>query len=58
MAQRPYLLPQTLTISAGASNETTLIWLIAIVGCALAVVVPALGLLYTLDQRNLLEELR
>jgi cytochrome bd ubiquinol oxidase subunit II len=58
VAQHPYLLPQTLTISAGASNETTLIWLIAIVGCALAVVVPLLGLLYTLDQRNLLEELR
>jgi cytochrome bd ubiquinol oxidase subunit II len=57
VAQRPYLLPQKLTIAEAASNETTLIWLVAIVGCAVAIVVPALTLLYVLDQRNLLEEL-
>jgi cytochrome d ubiquinol oxidase subunit II len=56
VAQHPYLLPKSLTISAAASSHTTLVWLVAIVACALVTVVPALGLLYSLDQRSLLEE--
>jgi cytochrome d ubiquinol oxidase subunit II len=56
LAQHPYLLPKTLTIGAAASSHTTLVWLVAIVACALLIVVPALALLYTLDQRSLLEE--
>jgi cytochrome bd ubiquinol oxidase subunit II len=55
-AQYPYLLPTTLTISAGAGASETLTALLVVFGVALVVVVPALGLLFTLDQRSLLEE--
>jgi cytochrome bd ubiquinol oxidase subunit II len=58
VAQHPYLLPKTLTIDAAASGHTTLVWLLAIVACAGAIVLPALGLLYTLAQRSVLEESR
>jgi cytochrome d ubiquinol oxidase subunit II len=58
VAQHPYLLPKSLTISSAASGHTTLVWLVAIVACALVIVVPALALLYTLDQRSVLEETR
>jgi cytochrome bd ubiquinol oxidase subunit II len=55
-AQYPYLLPTTLTISAGAGASETLTALLVVFGVALVLVVPALGLLFTLDQRSLLEE--
>jgi cytochrome d ubiquinol oxidase subunit II len=55
-AQYPYLLPQQLTVADGAADSSTLTALLVVFGLALAVVVPALGLLYTLDQRTLLEE--
>jgi cytochrome bd ubiquinol oxidase subunit II len=56
VAQYPYLLPQTLTIDEGAASSETLTSLLVVFGVALLVVVPALALLYTLDQRTVLEE--
>jgi cytochrome d ubiquinol oxidase subunit II len=55
-AQYPYLLPETLTIEDGAGASTTLTAVLVVFGVALVIVVPALVLLYTLDQRSLLEE--
>lgn len=55
-AQHPYLLPQTLTIEAGAGASETLTAVLVLFGVAVVIVVPALGLLFTLDQRSLLEE--
>lgn len=55
-AQYPYLLPQKLTIEDGAAASDTLTALLVVFGVALVVVVPALALLYTLDQRTVLEE--
>jgi cytochrome bd ubiquinol oxidase subunit II len=56
VAQFPYLLPQTLTISAGAAVNSTLIEILIVFGVAIALVVPSLALLYTLSQRSVLEE--
>jgi cytochrome d ubiquinol oxidase subunit II len=56
VAQYPYLLPTSLTIDAGAGASETLTTLLILFGVALLVVVPALVLLWTLDQRSLLEE--
>jgi len=55
-AQYPYLLPQKLTIEEGAAASETLTALLVVFGVALVLVVPALALLYTLDQRTVLEE--
>jgi cytochrome d ubiquinol oxidase subunit II len=56
VAQYPYLLPTSLTIDAGAGASETLTTVLVVFGVAVLVVLPALGLLYTLDQRTLLEE--
>jgi cytochrome bd ubiquinol oxidase subunit II len=55
-AQYPYLLPETLTIEEGAGASDTLIAVLILFGIAVVVVLPALALLFTLDQRSLLEE--
>jgi cytochrome bd ubiquinol oxidase subunit II len=55
-AQYPYLLPQKLTVADGAAASETLTALLVVFGIAVVVVVPALALLYTLDQRTVLEE--
>jgi cytochrome bd ubiquinol oxidase subunit II len=55
VAQYPYLLPQSLTINAGASSSATLTAVLIVFGVAVVVVVPALGFLYTLAQRSVLE---
>ena len=55
-AQYPYLLPETLTIEEGAGASETLTVVLALFGVAVVVVVPALALLFALDQRSLLEE--
>ena len=55
-AQYPYLLPQTLTIEDGAGASETLTAVLVVFGIAVVVVLPALGLLFILDQRSLLEE--
>jgi cytochrome bd ubiquinol oxidase subunit II len=56
IAQHPYLLPQVLTLDAGAAPSDALTALLVVFGVAVLVVVPSLGLLYTLTQRNLIEE--
>ena len=56
VAQHPYLLPQTLTIDEGAGASETLTAVLVVFGVAVVVVLPALALLFTLDQRSLLEE--
>ena len=55
VAQHPYLLPQTLTIDAGAAPDATLTWVLVVFGVAVVTVLPALGLLYVLTQRGALE---
>jgi cytochrome bd ubiquinol oxidase subunit II len=56
VAQHPYLLPEKLTIAAAAAPSTTLKSLLIVFGVAVLVVLPALGLLFTLVQRNLVRE--
>ena len=56
VAQYPYLLPESLTISAGAAEQETLIAVLIIFGVAVVLVLPALGFLYVLSQRSVLEE--
>jgi cytochrome d ubiquinol oxidase subunit II len=56
VAQFPYLLPETQTISAGAADYATLVEVLIVFGAAVLLVIPSLGLLYTLTQRSLLEE--
>jgi cytochrome d ubiquinol oxidase subunit II len=56
VAQYPYLLPETLTISAAAAPSDTLTSVLIVFGVAVVLVLPSIGLLYTLVQRNLVEE--
>jgi len=52
VAQYPYLLPFTLTISAGSGATVTLQWILVWFVAALFLVGPALVFLYVLDQRG------
>jgi cytochrome d ubiquinol oxidase subunit II len=56
VAQYPYLLPKSLTISAGAADHETLIGVLIVFGVAVVLVLPSLAFLYTLSQRSVLEE--
>jgi cytochrome d ubiquinol oxidase subunit II len=56
VAQWPYLLPTTLTVSAGAGDDATLKWVLGVFGIALVTVIPSIGLLFYLDNRSRLEE--
>ena len=56
VAQFPYLLPETLTIKEGAAVSATLTEVLVVFGVAVVLVIPALGLLYALTQRSVLEE--
>jgi cytochrome bd ubiquinol oxidase subunit II len=56
VAQWPYLLPQKLTITDAAAASATLTGLLVVFGVAVVVVLPAIALLYTLVQRNVIEE--
>jgi cytochrome d ubiquinol oxidase subunit II len=56
VAQHPNLLPPSLTISDAAAPSATLETLLAVFGVAVLVVLPSIGLLFTLVQRNLVEE--
>ena len=56
IAQNPYLLPQQLTISSGASPETTLTGVLIVFGVAVVLVLPAIGLLFALVQKRMVEE--
>jgi cytochrome bd ubiquinol oxidase subunit II len=55
-AQWPYLLPETLTVSAGAAPSGTITAVLVATALAAVLLVPAFGLLYVLDQRSLLPE--
>ncbi|MEU9294172.1 cytochrome d ubiquinol oxidase subunit II [Streptomyces sp. NPDC048266] len=57
MAQRPYLLPTSLTVADAAGAPATLTWLAVVTLVALVLVVPAVVLLYWLDTHGELEEL-
>ena len=56
VAQWNYLLPETLTVSAGAAPTGTITAVLVATAFAAVVLVPAFGLLYALDQRSLLPE--
>ena len=56
VAQYPYLLPEKLTISAGAADHETLVEVLIVFGVAVVLVLPALGFLYVLSQRSMLED--
>jgi cytochrome d ubiquinol oxidase subunit II len=55
VAQFPYLLLKQLTISDGAAPDATLTGVLIVFGVAVVLVLPALGFLYTLTQRSMLE---
>ncbi len=55
-AQYPYLLPKDLTIAAGAAPSATLSGVLIVFGVAVVLVLPSIGLLFTLGQRSLIEE--
>jgi cytochrome bd ubiquinol oxidase subunit II len=56
VAQFPYLLPTSLKISESAAPDPTLDSVLIVFAAAAVVVLPALGLLYCLSQRELLGE--
>jgi cytochrome d ubiquinol oxidase subunit II len=56
VAQYPYLLPKSLKIADAAAPSATLTALLIVFGVAVAVVLPAIGLLYTLAQRSVIGE--
>ncbi|MEK0099555.1 cytochrome d ubiquinol oxidase subunit II [Streptomyces sp. NPDC056002] len=56
-AQRPYLLPTSLTVADAAGAAHTLRWLMIVTAVAILLVGPALVLLYRLDTMGELEEL-
>jgi len=56
VAQRPYLLPTSLKIDAGAAPHATLVALVIVLGVAVLVIGPAMALLFTLHQRSVLDD--
>ncbi len=56
VAQYPYLLPETLTIAQGAAPSATLTGVLIVFGVAVVLVIPAIALLFTLAQRDLIQE--
>jgi NADH dehydrogenase len=56
LGQWPYLLPTSLTVAAGAGAPRTLVWLLVMFVLAALVVIPALALLFALDQRSRLQQ--
>jgi len=55
VAQHPYLLPQSLTISQGAGNSAAMDAILIVFGAAVLIVIPSLAFLYTLSQRSIVE---
>jgi cytochrome bd ubiquinol oxidase subunit II len=56
IAQHPYLLPRTLTIADAAAPSATLTSVLIVFGVAVVLVLPSIGLLFTLAQRDLVQE--
>ena len=56
MAQWPYLLPDSLTVTDAVAPSGTLTALLVASGLAVLLVVPGFILLYVLDQRRLLPD--
>jgi cytochrome d ubiquinol oxidase subunit II len=56
VAQWDYILPTSLTVADAAAPSATLATVLIVFGLAVVLVLPALGLLYVLDQRSLLPE--
>jgi cytochrome d ubiquinol oxidase subunit II len=56
VAQHPYVLPPSLTVSEAAAPDATLKVLLGVFGVAVLLVLPSLGLLFTLVQRSIVEE--
>ncbi len=56
VAQWPYIVPDSITVSGAAAPDGTLTALLVATGLALVIVVPGFVLLYVLDQRELLPE--
>jgi cytochrome d ubiquinol oxidase subunit II len=56
VAQWDYVLPTSLTVDAAAAPSGTIGAVLVATGLAVALVLPAFGLLYVLDQRGLLPE--
>jgi cytochrome d ubiquinol oxidase subunit II len=56
VAQYPYVLLESLTISAAAAPSETLTSVLIVFLVAVVVVLPSIGLLYMLAQRNVIEE--
>jgi cytochrome d ubiquinol oxidase subunit II len=54
-AQSPYLIPGRLTIDQAIAPQSTQVLLIIVTAVLVLVIVPAMGLLYFLDQRGALE---
>jgi cytochrome bd ubiquinol oxidase subunit II len=55
VAQFPYLLPTSLRIDQAAAPDPTLVTVFVVFAAAAVLVLPSLGLLYALSQRDLLE---
>ena len=55
VAQFPYLLPTTLRIDQAAAPDASMTAIFLVFAAAVVFVLPSLGLLYTLSQRDLLE---
>jgi len=55
IAQYPYLLPTSLTLDAAAGATRSLAWLVVVFVVACLTAVPALALLFVLDQRSRLQ---
>ena len=54
VAQWPYILPTTLKVSQAAAPSGTLDAILVVFIAAAIIILPALGLLYALDQKSLL----
>ena len=54
VAQWDYILPETLTVSDAAAPSATLWTVLIMFGVAAVLIIPSIGLLYSLDQRGLL----
>jgi cytochrome d ubiquinol oxidase subunit II len=56
VAQWDYMLPESLTVDAAAAPSGTIAAVLVATGLAVVLILPAFGLLYTLDQRGALAE--